>query len=436
VEGAKEAGPALAVVASDPRGISAEIASEVGLGPMGTAVVLACAGGTIFRGIDGFSAKREEGARDVLRRLAAELGGRVRAHRRFGTAKWLLSARVWRDVGAEPAEGLPASIDLVTARTEFYTHPTALPEVASSSIKQDLHRRDFTINTLAIRLDPDHWGELLDFYGGMADLQNGIVRVLHSLSFVDDPTRMLRAARFESRLGFRMDPRTEELVRDALPLLRRVSGNRIAHELTLIFEEPEPERALCRLQELGILSHIHPALRCNAWLCARFRALREELDAEVWEIGAEDRAFLCWALLTYRLQPDDIEALAARLRLARSVADDLQLLPVLREATHRLARLSRPSTIVRLLEPFPGRVLAAAWLASGSARTRQRLLEVQRHWRKVQPELGGDDLKALGLRPGPLFGRLLDALRDARLDGKVSSRADELQLVERLLASG
>jgi tRNA nucleotidyltransferase (CCA-adding enzyme) len=180
----------------------------------------------------------------LAERLSRRLGGRVIAHKRFGTAKWMLSNGVWAQITDEVSERdeLPPSIDFVTARTEFYSHPTALPQVEQSSIKQDLHRRDFTINTLAIRLDPDHWGELLDFYGGEEDLHEGIIRVLHSLSFIDDPTRILRAARLESRLGFRLDPRSEELIDDALPLLRRVSGDRIRHELELIFREDKPGR--------------------------------------------------------------------------------------------------------------------------------------------------------------------------------------------------
>ena len=149
------------------------------------------------------------------------------------------------------ATAAPESLDFVTARTEFYEHPTALPTIEQSSIKQDLHRRDFTINTLAVRLNPDRWGELLDFYGGTQDLEDGVIRVLHSLSFVEDPTRILRAARFEQRFHFRIEPRTEQLISDAVGLLERVSGERVRHELELIMAEAEPERVICRLAEMG-----------------------------------------------------------------------------------------------------------------------------------------------------------------------------------------
>ena len=175
----------------------------------------------------------------LAQELVAATGGRLRSHRRFGTAKWILPAELAGENGQ-----LPDSLDFVTARTEFYEHPTALPTVERSSIKQDLHRRDFTINTLAVRLTPDRWGELLDFYGGREDLEDGVIRVLHSLSFVEDPTRILRAARFEQRFDFEIEPRTEELIGDALDLLDRVSAERVRHELELILAEAEPERAL------------------------------------------------------------------------------------------------------------------------------------------------------------------------------------------------
>jgi tRNA nucleotidyltransferase/poly(A) polymerase len=162
-----------------------------------------------------------------------------------------------------PISNLPPTIDFVTARTEFYTEPTALPEVAHGSIKLDLHRRDFAINTLAVRLDGAFLGQLLDFYGGQQDLADGVIRVLHSLSFVDDPTRILRAVRLEQRLKFHIEPRTLELIKDALPLLDRVSGARMRHEIELTLHEAEPTAALSRLSELDVLAHIDEGL---VWL--------------------------------------------------------------------------------------------------------------------------------------------------------------------------
>ena len=370
----------------------------------------------------------------LARRLATDLGGRVIPHKRFGTAKWLLSPAVWQQISTQsPEETLLPSIDFATARTEFYTYPTALPQVERSSIKQDLHRRDFTINTLAIRLDPDHWGELLDFYGGESDLKNGIIRVLHSLSFVDDPTRMLRAARLESRMEFRLDPRSETLIAEALSLLNRVSGDRIRHELEQIFAEPEPERTLHRLDELGVLAQIHPTLHWDDWLTQRYRALREELDVSCWTLDADDIPFLHLALLAYRMDEETLEQLIHRLRMKRDDADDLRLLPSLKDTLAQLGRTRQPSAIYRLLQPYPARVLALAWIATDRKRTQERMLRYQTEWRLVETEITGDDLKATGLKPSPLYGQLLAALRDARLDGKVGTREQEEALLERLL---
>jgi len=371
----------------------------------------------------------------LARRLARRLGGRVVAHGRFGTAKWLLDRRTWQEVadGPPPAGQTIESVDFATARTEFYTHPTALPEVERSSIKQDLHRRDFTINTLAICLDPPHWGELLDFYGGEADLRDGVIRVLHSLSFVDDPTRILRAARLEARLGFHLDPRSEQRIADALPLLKRVSGDRIRHELEQILDEEEPERALHRLDRLGVLRQISPDLRCDRWLEERFRALRKELDYAVWELDRQDTRFAYLALLLYRLEPEPLAHVIGRLKLLKSDADDLLMLPDLRRSLPRLGRARRPSSIYETLYPYPSRLLAVAWIATERANTRAKLLAFQTVYRHVEVALNGDDLKEMGLRPGPLFGRLLRALRDARLDGQIATRKEEKALLQRLL---
>jgi tRNA nucleotidyltransferase/poly(A) polymerase/predicted transcriptional regulator len=372
----------------------------------------------------------------LARRLAADLGGRVISHRRFGTAKWLLSPCVWQQViDSIPEYDLPSSIDFTTARIEFYTHPTALPRVARSSIKHDLQRRDFTINALAIRLDPDHWGELLDFYGGEADLHDGVIRVLHSLSFADDPTRMIRAARLESRTGFRLDSRSEELIANALPLLARVSGDRIRHELEQIFAEPEPERVLFRLKELGILAHIHPSLRCDSWLQSKYRTVHAELEPQAWNLKPGDILFIYLALLAYRLGDKELDELTRRLHMRRKDIDHLRQLSCLKATLPQVDRVRRPSAIHRLLKPYVGRVLAVAWIATDSKRLPERLLRYQTKWRLVRTELTGQDLKAMGLKPGPLFGRLLGALHDARLDGRVNTREGEMAILEKLLAA-
>jgi tRNA nucleotidyltransferase (CCA-adding enzyme) len=365
----------------------------------------------------------------LARRLSRQIGGRVRSHARFGTAKLIFDE-------AQTELSVP-SIDFVAARTEFYEHPTALPQVERSSIKLDLHRRDFTINTLAIRLDPEHYGELLDFYGGEQDLGNGLIRVLHSLSFVEDPTRMLRAARLEQRLGFKIEKRTEELIENALGLLDRVSGERIRHELYLILEEAEPEKGLGRLEELGVLAQVHPALRCNDWLSSKYQQLREALEAGDWrpDSGQQASPSHYLALLTYRLIPEELETLIGRLKITRDDADRLREVSELRPIVPRLAeRDLPPSAIYHLLAPYSGQSIFLMWVASDSALIRQRLELYHRRLQHVEPEIDGAWLQERGVEPGPIYRQILGALRDARLDGQVSSLSEEEALVEKLLA--
>ncbi len=394
--------------------------------------------------------------------LVAVFGGEIRTHRRFRTVKWLLPEDIWERVLDEPLEhepsdppymeesgeesaggskseglGLPDFIDLVTARTEFYEHPTALPLVESSSIKQDLHRRDFTINTLAIRLDPQRWGDLLNFYGGKSDLEEGVIRVLHSLSFIDDPTRILRAARFEARLGFQLDPRSEDLISEALPMLSHITGGRIRHELDLIFHEARPEAALDRLQELGALQEIDPALISDTWLHERFARLRA-LDLAAWGLNtnqdeSELRRVLSWCLFLYRLDPPTIERIANRLLMSSQITDLLGQTPDLQETLTDLPNYEQPSEIAARLAPYSPAILAIAWLVSDDSDIREPLARYVKAWRAVEPLLDGYDLQEMDIKPGPVYRKIFDALRAARLDGKTATREEEIARVKRWL---
>jgi tRNA nucleotidyltransferase (CCA-adding enzyme) len=378
----------------------------------------------------------------LARRLARQLGGQVRSHGRFGTAKLILN----KD---RPPE-LPASLDFVTARTEFYTHPTALPQVERSSIKQDLYRRDFTINTMAICLDRARYGELLDYYGGERDLHEGLVRVLHSLSFVEDPTRMLRAVRFEARLGFQIEERTEELLRGALDLLDRVSGDRLRHELLSILREPAPERGWARLSDLGILQRLSPALEADGWAAARLKTLRgccngwgrrrqanEALVGAAWPgvaAGHIPCELLALALLTMRLPPGELDQFVRRLMVPRN---EVELLEAARRLYRLLPQLGQElsgSALAALLRPFPEGALFAGWLAADEPVAREQILRYQCQLRLVRPTIDGRRLRALGLEPGPSYRHILDALRDARLDGIVTSPEEEEALLHELVA--
>ncbi|MEA3345511.1 MAG: hypothetical protein U9Q78_04600 [Chloroflexota bacterium] len=370
----------------------------------------------------------------LARRLAEAHGGRVFSHARFGTAKWILPAR--RDGGQLEQELGVSHLDFATARRESYERPASLPQVERSSIRQDLGRRDFTINTLAIDLTPARWGRLLDLHGGAQDLEEGLIRVLHDQSFVDDPTRILRAVRLEQRLGFEIEERTEELLRNALDLLDHTTAERIRQEFCLILQEEKPGEIICRLQDLGVLRRLHPSLECDPWLRERFRRMRRVLE-EGWPLAEEPveapDPTLYLALLTFRLSEDDLRAFMARLRI---VSDEAKLLHQVHKLRKRLPSLreerQKPSTLVKWLEPASREALFVVWVAADSPLAREQIEAYDHTFRQVRPLLSGDDLKEMGLKPGPIFSSILSALHDARLDGEVTTLEEERKLVEKM----
>lgn len=376
----------------------------------------------------------------LTRAIGDQFGGQTRAHGRFGTGKWMISGDDWKRIGtmlgveANPNE-LPSHLDFVTARREFYEAPTVLPEVELSSIKHDLHRRDFTINTLAISLDPSNFGELLDFYGGESDLKEGRIRVLHSLSFVDDPTRIMRAVRLEQRLGFHLGPRTKELLISAIPLMERVSGDRVRHEIELMLDEARPEDALCRLESLGVLQMLHSGLRCDDWLRSAFEALRYAHREAVWaEVGGDfDIEVPYFALLTYRMPMDAINSVGARIRVQRRTLDDVEKVQKLKTKIGALATAAKPSEIDATLRGASDEVLITLWAAAADAQVRDAIVRYAQTLRHVMPETDGEVLKARGLKPSRLFSRVLGALRVARLDGEIRTSEEEIQMLEHLL---
>jgi tRNA nucleotidyltransferase (CCA-adding enzyme) len=370
----------------------------------------------------------------LAERLRQHQGGRVRSHSRFGTAKWILKQAI--PFGSTPPakNTLLTSLDFVTARTEFYRHPTALPEVEQSSIRQDLHRRDFTINTLALRLTPDHFGELLDFYGGQNDLEARQIRVLHSLSFVEDPTRMLRAARLIARLDFSLEERTAELLGNALDLLPRVSGERVLHELELIFQEHHPERALKQLDQLGILAAIHPGLMVDDWLVDRLKMLQSGLANTPWA-GTKPATVHYLGLMAFWLAGDEQTDLAQRLNLRSQQRTILNQTYHIRRDVSKIVEAEKASALYQLLASVSDEARLIAWLGLEDEAARAQLLRFQRELRNVAPLIDGTYLKEeFHLSPGPIYRVIIDGVRNARLDGRVTNLAEERALVEEILA--
>jgi len=375
--------------------------------------------------------------------LASQYGGRVVSHSRFGTAKWWiadvrsqLAVHLRANQKFDPTD-LPESLDLIGARTEFYDYPTALPTVERSSIKLDLHRRDFTINTMALRLDGRHYGELYDYWGGMNDLRRGLVRVLHSLSFVDDPTRMLRAVRFEQRFGFQIETRTRQLMDEARPLLRQVTGERLRHELELALSEEHPAQLLARFQDLGLLSAIHPHLAWDTNLADPLEAaLLGRLDP-AWHLPKKVghtpiRRALGLLVWLGSLPVASALEIANYLRLAGHLVTTLRTFIPLRQALPTLVT-APPSRVVAVLEEMPLISLYAAHLLNLSSEINRLLDKFIREWRSIHPSTDGDALRALGVPPGPAYHTILDTLRAAWLDGKISSVEEEQVLLKELI---
>jgi tRNA nucleotidyltransferase (CCA-adding enzyme) len=351
-------------------------------------------------------------ARSVARALAERLGGVAREHQRFGTATMR-------------ADDL--SVDLATTRRETYPEPGVLPLVEEAGLDEDLARRDFTINAMALGLSGDDLGHLYDPRDGLADLDEGLVRVLHEGSFRDDPTRLLRALRYEARLGFRMDADTELLARDAATEggLRTVSGARVRDELMDLLSEPELPSGIARMRELGIDRAMHTAMEADPELVASAALGAVALGA--------DRALVALAALC--------APAAERLDLWLG---DLHLPAWDRDAVSRAARVApRLAEELRTREHTPSELrallgretLVALALALAMGAPSEPILRWVTELRGVRLEISGADLLAEGVPEGPALGRALDETLARKLDGLVRSRDEELEMAL-LLARG
>jgi tRNA nucleotidyltransferase (CCA-adding enzyme) len=346
----------------------------------------------------------EGDARSVARALADRLGGTAREHERFGTATVL-------------ADEL--SFDLAATRTETYDEPGALPRVAAAPLADDLRRRDFTVNAMAVALFGDDLGHLYDPHGGLSDLEAGVVRVLHPGSFLDDPTRLLRAVRYETRLGLRMDEATERAARAALAedAMATVSGARVRDELMDLLAEHEAPAAVERMRDLGLDRALDPALDPDPELVAS-----ASLGAAA--IGA-DRGLASLAALCAPA-PEELDLWLAGLDLEARARDGVaraaRAAPVL--AQELRARERAPSELRDLLAGEPPEALALA-LALGAPA--EPILRWVSDLSGVTLEIGGDDLLAAGVPEGPALGRALEETLRRKLDGLVRGRDEELR---------
>jgi len=355
----------------------------------------------------------EGDAISLAQQLAPITQAKLRLHPRFNTAK--LQWDKW-------------SVDLATARSETYARPGALPSVKPSSLSNDLARRDFTINTMAIHLNPSYYGELIDLYRGRDDLEHRLIRVLHEKSFIDDATRIWRGLRYEQRLDFRLERKTLELLKRDIPMLDTISGDRIRHELELILKEKYPEKVLCRAEELGVLPTLCPALKGNGWLTEKFEQARQL------SLPNLPSTNLYLTLLAYRLTADEIEDLISHLRLPKLATKTLRDTITIKTKLQALANpaISR-SAIYRLLHGYSPSAIMANSLASDSAVARQHMQLFLNKLRYIKPALNGNDLIKMGIASGPQIKEVLQLLHKARFDGKVKTEKDEERLVKEWL---
>ncbi len=363
----------------------------------------------------------------VARSLAARLKGHVRPHEKFGTAVVVVPGD----------DGVPLRVDIASTRSESYDYPAALPKVEHATIRSDLARRDFTINAMAVSLKPETYGALLDYFGGRADLEARRIVVLHNLSFIEDPTRILRAIRYENRYGLRMDAHTHNLARacSSMDLVGDLSSARLRDELVLLLDEEKVDFSLRRLEELGLTTSIHGRLLAGPGeraLVKRADALRRRhglaVEVPAWRLRL--------AVLLRDLEPEEVGSWTRRMRIRRRDADVLERVHVVAERlAERIARGPTEAEVFDLADGQPVEALLVAMAKDETGIVADRLgrfLDVSRH---VRLEIDGDDLLAMGMGASPRLGKVLRNVLHLKLNGVVSGREDELAAA-RLQRSG
>jgi tRNA nucleotidyltransferase (CCA-adding enzyme) len=351
--------------------------------------------------------------------LGKRLNVKVKSHKRFGTAVVITDF---------------LKFDVATARTEFYDSPAALPQVEMSSIKKDLYRRDFTINTMAIKLNPEHFGKLIDYFGGQRDIKEKTIRILHNLSFIEDPTRAFRAIRFSERFGFKISKHTINLIKTAvrINLFNKLSGTRMYDELNLLFLETEPIKAIKRLDEFDLLKFIHPHLTITKSLDETFEAIQETFawfKLLFFEEELNKSHLFLMALFEELQSQERTEALK---RLFVPPTARREILEGIMESQNALSKLQKASQkgIYYTLRPLN---LQTILFTMSTARDKEQKKAISLYLttlRKIKPELTGKDLQAMGYTPGPQFRKILTSLLEARLERQVKSREGEIKFVK------
>ena len=361
------------------------------------------------------------------RKYAKLVNARIHTHEKFGTAVIIFP------------DGF--KVDVASARMEYYKFPAALPVVEMSSIKLDLYRRDFTINTLAIQLNSDKFGMLIDFFGARKDIKEKIIRVLHNLSFVEDPTRVFRAIRFEQRFGFTIGKLTAGLITNAVNMdfFRGVSGKRVFSELRLILEEDNPVSAIIRLSDFGLLKVVHASIKLDKFYISLLTSVKEVLTWH--DLLFLDEPYKKWVVyfmaLIYRCDAEQSEEICRRFELA---PDFRKFFCIERfEADRCIFWLEKnlpaaDSELYRKLNGFRVEPILYMMAAAKQQIVKRAISHFFTNLRQVEISLKGKDLKKMKLRPGPIYRQILQAVLDAKLDGKLKTKNDEIEFARSYIA--
>ena len=361
--------------------------------------------------VNDFDIVIEGDATKLGRALVQKFGGRVTVHAPFKTATWFL--------------GDGEFIDLISARSETYEFPAALPAIKLGVLADDLRRRDFTVNALAVRLDGEHFGELSDPLGGRADLQRGLVRVLHPNSFVDDPTRLFRLVRYAERYGFQIAPETEALIPSALPYVDKLSPERLRHELDLLFAEQRAVPMLEKLWALGIVQAVAPALPSDEATRGRVQCALTIPPA------VANPVHFRWTVWLLGVSSKEIRVLSKRLHFSADLLKKVTAASSVFADLESIAAL-RPSGCVRRLDGLPEDALWAAAVCA-QAEARVKLEMYLSTWKGLKPVTNGEALEQMGVPFGPRRGEILWRLRAAWVDGEVGSAEEECRMLEKMV---
>ena len=368
--------------------------------------------------------------------LAKKIGARLSIYKRFGTARLLpIEGHNGPWLGKEDLK-----IDVATARTEYYETPAALPKVETSSIKKDLYRRDFTINTLAIRLNSKDFGELIDFFGGQRDLKERSIRTLHNLSFVEDPTRAFRAVRFAERFGFKITRHTENLIKAALKMkiFDKLSGTRIYDELLIAFKETNPVKTLQRMDAYGLLKVIHPSINLTKDM---LRLLESLYDTVTWfkllflDEPCKDHVLYIMGLLFRLSETDRIEALKRLSAPSHLIGYISNLFKTTRDILVRLDATD-PYLVYKTLKGQPIDAILFSMSVTQDTERKKAISHFLLHTRDTRPFIDGNKLKELGIRPGPIYSVILNRLIEERIRGRVHTIEEELEIVKDIIGQG